>query len=153
MIPASSRGWLVGSICLTPILSLKRYWQGPTVIQRVGGRSLYLMLHCHHCSPIPKRTISDLCGLWALQSIQQPLSDHWWAAVNAYFNVSFIVRGKVTKTVALNYLFFSQMLLYVHRDHKDCWGRGAQDSHIDFHTAPELRNHNFTNVALHPQKP
>ena len=30
------------------------------------------------------------------------------------------------------------MLLYVHRDHKDYWGRGAQDDHLDFHTAPEL---------------
>ena len=56
------------------------------------------------------------------------------------------------------------MLLYVHRDHKDYWGRGsmcdvvvevllyvhrnrgkqaylgrgAQDGHLDFHTAPEL---------------
>ena len=28
-----------------------------------------------------------------------------------------------------------QMLLYVHRDHK---GRGAQDGHLDLHTAPEL---------------
>ena len=27
---------------------------------------------------------------------------------------------------------------YVHRDHKDYWGRGAQDGHLDFHTAPEL---------------
>ena len=31
------------------------------------------------------------------------------------------------------------MLLYVHRDHKDFWGRGAQDGHLDFHTVPELR--------------
>ena len=29
-------------------------------------------------------------------------------------------------------------LLHVHRDHKDCYGRGAQDGHLDFHTAPEL---------------
>ena len=26
------------------------------------------------------------------------------------------------------------MLLYVHRDHKDYKGRGAQDGHLDFHT-------------------
>ena len=31
------------------------------------------------------------------------------------------------------------MLLYVHRDDKDYQGRGAQDGHLDFHTAPELR--------------
>ena len=24
------------------------------------------------------------------------------------------------------------------RDHNDCYGRGTQDSHLDFHTAPEL---------------
>ena len=32
----------------------------------------------------------------------------------------------------------SPMLLYVHRDHKDYYGRVAQDGHLDFHTAPEL---------------
>ena len=32
----------------------------------------------------------------------------------------------------------SSVLLYVLRDHKDYQGRGAQDSHLDFHTAPEL---------------
>ena len=30
------------------------------------------------------------------------------------------------------------MLLYGHRSHKDCSGRGDQDGHLDFHTAPEL---------------
>ena len=30
------------------------------------------------------------------------------------------------------------MFLYVHRDHKDYWGLGAQDVHLDFHTTPEL---------------
>ena len=29
------------------------------------------------------------------------------------------------------------MLLYVHRDHKDDYGR-AQDGHLDYYTAPEL---------------
>ena len=28
------------------------------------------------------------------------------------------------------------MLLYVYKDYQDYWGRGAQDSHLDFHTAP-----------------
>ena len=32
----------------------------------------------------------------------------------------------------------SSLLLCVHRDHKVYWGRGAQDGHLDFHTAPEL---------------
>ena len=27
------------------------------------------------------------------------------------------------------------MLLYVHRDRNDYWGRGAQDVHLHFHTA------------------
>ena len=26
------------------------------------------------------------------------------------------------------------VLLYVHKDHKDYYGRGAQDVHLDFHT-------------------
>ena len=30
------------------------------------------------------------------------------------------------------------MLLYVHRDRTDCLGRGAQDVHLDFHTAPDI---------------
>ena len=31
------------------------------------------------------------------------------------------------------------MRLYVHRHRRtDCYGRGAQDGHLDFHTAPEL---------------
>ena len=30
------------------------------------------------------------------------------------------------------------MLLYVHRNYKAYQGRGAQDGHLDFHTAPEL---------------
>ena len=32
----------------------------------------------------------------------------------------------------------SSMLLYVHRDRKDCERRGARDGHLDFHTTPEL---------------
>ena len=31
-----------------------------------------------------------------------------------------------------------QFKCYVHRDRKDCQGRGARDGHLDFHTAPEL---------------
>ena len=30
-------------------------------------------------------------------------------------------------------IFFGLMLLYVHRDHKDYYGQGAQDGHLDFH--------------------
>ena len=33
---------------------------------------------------------------------------------------------------------FGSTLLYVHRNHNDYQGRGAQDGHLDFHTAPEL---------------
>ena len=32
----------------------------------------------------------------------------------------------------------SSVVLYVHRDHKDYQGRGAQDVHLDLHTAPQL---------------
>ena len=30
------------------------------------------------------------------------------------------------------------LLLYVHRDHSDYYGRGALDGHLDFHTAPSV---------------
>ena len=30
------------------------------------------------------------------------------------------------------------VLLYIHSDHEDRQGRGAQDGHLDFHTPPEL---------------
>ena len=46
-----------------------------------------------------------------------------------HFNVSLIVTGTVTRRTV-----FSSMLLYVHRDHKDYYGRGAQDGHVDLHT-------------------
>ena len=32
----------------------------------------------------------------------------------------------------------SSVLLYAHGDPKDYQGRGAQDGHLDFHTAPEF---------------
>ena len=34
--------------------------------------------------------------------------------------------------------FFSPLLLYVHRDRTDYVERGAEDVHLDSHTAPEL---------------
>ena len=40
--------------------------------------------------------------------------------------------------IVLIVLCSSSILLYVHRDHKDDWGRGAQDGHLDFHAAPEF---------------
>ena len=48
--------------------------------------------------------------------------------------------------------FLRSMLLYVHIDRKVYWGRGAQDGHLDFHTAPELCCPAFS-VALRPQRP
>ena len=41
------------------------------------------------------------------------------------------------------FVFFtssSSVLLYVHGDRTGFQGQGAQDGHLDFHTAPELRN-------------
>ena len=34
------------------------------------------------------------------------------------------------------------MLLYVRRDNRDYQGQGAQDGHLDCHTAPELSHNN-----------
>ena len=42
---------------------------------------------------------------------------------------------------------FVSLSLYVHQAY---WGRGAQEGHLDFHTAPELWSFS---VALRPQKP
>ena len=36
------------------------------------------------------------------------------------------------------------MLLYIHRDHKDYKGRGAQDGHLDFHAALNSESLSFT---------
>ena len=36
------------------------------------------------------------------------------------------------------FFFFKSVLLYVHREHKFCYGRGPQDGHLDFHKTPEL---------------
>ena len=47
-------------------------------------------------------------------------------------------RLLVTATIVCQCKFTCSMLLYVRRDHKDYQGRGAQDGHLDFHTAPEL---------------
>ena len=38
----------------------------------------------------------------------------------------------------MNGVLLLEMLLCVHRDHKDYLGRGAQDDHLDLHTATEL---------------
>ena len=35
------------------------------------------------------------------------------------------------------------MLFYVQKDHKDYLGRGAQDGHLDFHTALELCKYKY----------
>ena len=42
------------------------------------------------------------------------------------------------------------MLLYVHRDRTDYLGKGAQDTHLDFHTAPGRLNSYF--FGAHRQK-
>ena len=46
------------------------------------------------------------------------------------------------------------MLVNVHRDHTDYQRQGAQEVHLDFHTAPEVWNLYFKFiVALRPQRP
>ena len=44
----------------------------------------------------------------------------------------------------LLYVHRDPVLLYVHRDHTDYYGQGAQDNHLNFHTAPELCNVLYT---------
>ena len=46
--------------------------------------------------------------------------------------------GFVPTIAASKFMYNSSVLRDVHRDRKDYQGRGAQDGHLDFHTAPEL---------------
>ena len=43
-----------------------------------------------------------------------------------------------TSTLTQPLSSLSSVLVYVHRDHKDCYGQGIQDGHLDSHTAAEL---------------
>ena len=72
-----------------------------------------------------------------------------FTSTNANYTFKFNVASTSTKA---NYMFkfnfnvaftsteacSSSMLFCVQRDHKDYEERGAQDGHLDFHTAPEL---------------
>ena len=46
-------------------------------------------------------------------------------------------RERERESRSITFILVSSILLYVHRDHKDQQGRGAQDGHLDLHTAPE----------------
>ena len=54
--------------------------------------------------------------------------------------ISTLTFSFISRNSAVEILSFSSMLLYVHRNHKACSGRGVQDDHLDFHTAPEPSN-------------
>ena len=40
------------------------------------------------------------------------------------------------------------MLLYVHRDRADYWGRGTQDGYLDFHTAHAVNQDGYVRANL-----
>ena len=73
-----------------------------------------------------------------------PSNSHSWphrlGSAEAIFNSPEISAAgmSIFRSAAPHCRSSGSMLLYVHRDHKDHWGWGAQDSHPDFHTAPEL---------------
>ena len=48
------------------------------------------------------------------------------------------IRDLMVTTVFKTAPTFSFMVLYVHRNHNAYSGHGAQEGHLDFHTAPEL---------------
>ena len=63
------------------------------------------------------------------------------------FNVSLTVEGQSRKTVSTDRnsgrerraeAAMVEVLLYVHRNRRLIRDGGAQDGHLDFHTAPEL---------------
>ena len=94
-----------------------------------------LSIHQHHSSSSsslrsqrPKRLLCRPDGeprtATPMFMITQLLSSDWW-------NLSSLIN------VALRSQ--RQLLRYVHTGHKAYWGRpGAQDGHLDFHTAPEM---------------
>ena len=68
---------------------------------------------------------------------------HWLGSAEAIFNSPGIsaARMSIFRSAAPHCRSSSSMLLYVHRDHKDHWRRGAQDGHPDFYAASELWPH------------
>jgi len=51
---------------------------------------------------------------------------------------SALIQGGLVYSGESRRSFSVSVLLYVHRDRTDRTGRGAQDDHLDYHTAPEL---------------
>ena len=116
---------------------------------------IYLSLHCHHQY--------DSCIKMGSEE--------------SHFNVSLTVRNKVTRQCPQTTPLFwrerrAEAVLNrgpsayhptalplgqtgshnVHINHKAYLGPGAQDGHLDFHTAPELWGDKFS-VALRPHRP
>ena len=57
--------------------------------------------------------------------------------------------GSPGRPPRLSHSSWASMLPYVHRDHKDYQGSGAQDVYLDFHTAPELWAQVFCSVLFY----
>ena len=74
-------------------------------------------------SPLPSGLCRELDGRWHAK--QLPLSPEMQHAT--------VPHAQQTRMASS-----SSMLFYVPGDHKDYLGRGAQDSHLDFHTVPGL---------------
>ena len=55
---------------------------------------------------------------------------------------SALIQGGLVYSGESRRSFSVSVLLYVHRDRTDYYGRGAQDDHLDLHTTPELCNFN-----------
>ena len=99
-----------------------------------------------------QRMCDEVVSSWILTS-RQP---HWaTSGRGCVTNVVTYLAHMLTETLFILRPSSRSMLLYVHRDHKNYWGREPRTtSNLDFHTAPELWNtmaQKF-NVALRPQR-
>ena len=95
-------------------------------------------------------TFTQLFGVALCPETMQTIKDgvpksSTWTFTQLFFNVA-LRPQKPCRLLRMGNLglpprlsrSFTSMWLYVHRDLVDYKGRGAQDVHLDFHTAPEL---------------
>ena len=89
----------------------------------------FIWFICHHCHK--RSTFLFQSKLFWAQSC-------WFAICQRRAEKGWVVTfwGLFLHMLGLFRLLL--MTLYVHRDDKDYWGRGAQGVHLDLHTAPEL---------------
>ena len=90
--------------------------EGTEIPGDLGTGRLYLMLHCHHQNDSCIKMDSD----------------------ESHFNVSLLVRDKVTRQCPQTTTAELAECCFTSTETIGLLGTGAQDGHLDFHAAPEL---------------